>query len=119
MPNNNSIDRNSVLNHLGDLFTLCRETGSITEKDLESFEKIIKSLSPVTTEMIASEYIKQQFRMCMTQRNSGGCEGCPLSPSVMGLYCDIYEVLYPEKAVAVVTEWAKEHKERNNDNNVN
>lgn len=65
----------------------------------------------VPHEMSAREYIRQQYRMCMTQSDGAKCEGCPLSPSVTGEYCDTYEVLYPEQAVSIVEKWAKEHPE--------
>ncbi len=71
----------------------------------------LKRLSTVPQEMSAREYIKQQFRMCMTQSDGVKCEGCPLSPSVTGEYCDTYEVLHPDQAVAIVEKWAQEHPE--------
>lgn len=63
-------------------------------------------------EMSAVEYLKQQFRMCIAQSDDAKCEGCPLSPSVTGEYCDSYEVQHPEEVVAIVEKWVREHPER-------
>ena len=118
MPNNDSIDRSVVLNHLGDLFTLCRETGSITEKDLESFEKIIKSLSPVPQEMRAVEYLMVKQRMCFDENiGKRNCVNCRLSSSInpLGIICDDYSTIYPAEAIAVVNEWVQEHPEERNE----
>lgn len=72
-------------------------------------------ISAVPQSMSAVEYIKQQDRMCMTQSDGAKCEGCPLSPSVTGEYCDTYVGLHPEKAVAILEKWAQEHPEEDSD----
>lgn len=63
--------------------------------------------------MDAIEYLKQEGRMtkgCKTSENC--CEECPLHKARAELGegdCIDYRYKYPEKAVAIVEEWAKEH----------
>ena len=92
----------AVINIASDMVFSCHD-------EREEFEKRLNELSVVPQPMTAAEYIKQQFRMCMAQSDGVKCEGCPLSPSVTGEYCDTYEVLHPEEAVAIVEKWAREH----------
>jgi len=99
-----SVSRKDVLNHLGDLFTLCSETGSITERDLEIFEKIIKSLSPVPHEMTAREFFKSLHHMCSTMM---ACVDCPLLGA-----CKSVTQWTTEDVIAAVEKWAREHPER-------
>ena len=66
--------------------------------------------------MDAIEYLKQEGRMtkgCKTSENC--CEECPLHKARAELGegdCIDYRYKYPEKAVAIVEEWAKEHPVR-------
>lgn len=109
-----SISRGEVLNHLGDLFTLCSETGSITEKDLEIFEIIIKSLSPIPQEMTAMEYLKARERLCAERFFNYGCNGCPMLKH-KGCDCETIEDNHPDEAVSIVEGWAREHPNEVND----
>lgn len=66
--------------------------------------------------MDAVEYLKQEGRMtkgCKTSENC--CEECPLHKARAEISegdCIDYRYKYPEKAVAIVEEWAKEHPVR-------
>lgn len=66
--------------------------------------------------MDAVEYLKQEGRMtkgCKTSKNC--CEECPLHKARIENdegYCIDYRYKYPEKAVSIVEEWAKEHPVR-------
>lgn len=99
MSDNDSVSRKEVLNHLGDLFTLCSETGSITERDLEIFEKIIKSLSPVHQEMSAREFFATIRRMCPKI----GCDNCP---GDVGEYC-IFDFIQDSDIEFVERRWLR------------
>lgn len=107
MSNNDLIRRSSVLGTLIANYVV----GNLTKEALDLYTQEINAITSAPQEMTAREYIKQQFRMCMTQSDGVKCEGCPLSPSVTGEYCDTYEVLHPEQAVAIVEKWAREHPE--------
>lgn len=50
----------------------------------------------------------------MTKRCKLGCSNCPLSRmnNNKGQSCTAFEMLYPEKAIAVVQKWSDEHPQK-------
>ena len=59
--------------------------------------------------MDAVEYLKNQGRMCKEIKN---CDNCSLGKAVdatNSFDCNDYGISYPEEAVAIVEQWAKEH----------
>jgi hypothetical protein len=58
--------------------------------------------------MDAVKYLKERNRMCDTFGLS--CSGCPLGNSVED--CDDLQRERPEKAVAIVEKWSKEHPQK-------
>lgn len=104
------ISRRAVLTNVGDLITLYSATGRITEWDLETFEKIIKNLSPAPREMTAREYITIEQRCkswCVSNcASDGGCESCCYHG-----FCWA-DAIEPEEYLRFYTLWAKEHPER-------
>lgn len=64
--------------------------------------------------MDAVEFLKENGRMCKAFDSCGGREGseiCELyvKSNEKGLTCPEYASAYPEEAVAIVEQWAKEH----------
>ncbi|CAK7076045.1 MAG: hypothetical protein EUB_03908 [Eubacterium sp.] len=57
--------------------------------------------------MDAVEYLKQKKRM--TKDCKTGCDNCPSTYTKTGQTCINFQYDHPEKAVAIVEEWAKEH----------
>lgn len=57
--------------------------------------------------MDAVEYLKQKKRM--TKDCKTGCDNCPFTYIKTGQTCINFQYDHPEKAVAIVEEWAKEH----------
>lgn len=57
--------------------------------------------------MDAVEYLKQKKRM--TKDCKTGCDNCPFTYTKTGQTCINFQYDHPEKAVAIVGEWAKEH----------
>lgn len=57
----------------------------------------------------AVEYMKEKYRM--TEDCKIPCSNCPLSSNNNGCYetCKRVEQTFPEKAVEIVENWAKEH----------
>lgn len=98
--NNDSIRRSEVLTNLGDLLTLCSITGRITEWDLETFEKIIKNLSPAPREMTARELLLTEERMLQEDADA---------------YNKYVSLTWGDrkfdKAAAFAEDWAKKHPE--------
>lgn len=64
-------------------------------------------------EMTAVEYLREKARMTKNKNGNCGihCEDCPLSSRNNGVeeLCNILKEKHPEKAVAIVQKWAKEH----------
>lgn len=64
-------------------------------------------------EMTALEYLGEKARMTKNENGKCGihCKDCPLSSRNNGVeeLCNILEEKHPEKAVAIVQKWAKEH----------
>ena len=59
--------------------------------------------------MDAVEYLKARARMCKaSQKSAGACNDCPAYTGVSHCY-NLGELGDPEKMVAIVEEWAKEH----------
>lgn len=59
--------------------------------------------------MDAVEYLKNQGRMCKEIKN---CDNCSLGKAVdatNSFDCGDYGISYPDEAVAIVEQWAKEH----------
>lgn len=64
--------------------------------------------------MDAVEFLKENGKMCKAFDSCGGREGseiCELyvKSNEKGLTCPEYASAYPEEAVAIVEQWAKEH----------
>lgn len=59
-------------------------------------------------------FFKEHERMCRYYKNGIDCCGCPLAKKDLIQYenCFDYCAHYPEEAVAIVEEWAKEHPVR-------
>lgn len=47
----------------------------------------------------------------MTKRCELGCSNCPLNKDKI-LSCTAFEMLYPEKAIAIMQNWSDEHPQR-------
>ena len=59
--------------------------------------------------MDAVEYLKARARMCKaSQKSAGACNDCPAYTGVSHCY-NLGELGDPEKMVAIVEKWAKEH----------
>ena len=85
---------------------------------LETLDEL-EALSPVPQEMSAREFFEEYQRMCHTV---DGCSDCPTIgiDKCTGFPCRYRAYLNPDKAIAVVEAWAKEHpEERSEDSNVN
>lgn len=56
-------------------------------------------------------FFKEHERMCRYYKNGIDCGGCPIVKKDLIQYekCFDYCAHYPEEAVAIVEEWAKEH----------
>lgn len=67
----------------------------------------IRDISTIPQEMSAREYHLIKRRMCKN------CPVCPLNEAAINLFidCKRFEREYPEKAVALVENWAEEHPE--------
>ena len=59
-------------------------------------------------------FFKEHERMCRYYKNGIDCGGCPIVKKDLIQYekCFDYCAHYPEKAVSIVEEWAKEHPVR-------
>jgi ssDNA-binding Zn-finger/Zn-ribbon topoisomerase 1 len=68
----------------------------------------------VPQEMSVREYVRERDRMCA--HHNAFCDDCPVLPERMEgekvLHnCPIWTMRDPEKAVAIVEKWAREHPE--------
>lgn len=61
---------------------------------------------------ITENYFAEKRRM--TKRCKLGCSNCPLSRmnNNKGQSCTAFEMLYPEKAIAIVQKWSDEHPQK-------
>ena len=62
-------------------------------------------------------YFAEKRRMTKEQQDGVcklKCSGCPLSSfnNDTGVQCSIFEMLYPEKAIAIVQKWSDEHPQK-------
>ena len=82
-------------------------------EDLRDVLDAISDIPAVPHEMSAKEYHLIKRRMCKN------CPVCPLNEAAINLFidCKRFEREYPEKAVALVENWAKEHPEERSEEN--
>lgn len=69
----------------------------------------------VPQEMSAVKYLKAEQRMCFDENvGKRNCLTCPLSSKInpARINCGDYTRQHPEKAVAIVGAWVREHPER-------
>ncbi len=71
----------------------------------------IDSIQPVPHEMSAREFFEEYRRMC---EYTGRCAICPIMEIAEAprTPCRYLAYAYPDKAVAIVEKWAREHPER-------
>ena len=58
---------------------------------------------------ITANYFNEKRRM--TKRCELGCSNCPLNKDKI-LSCITFQMLYPEKAIAIVQKWSDEHPQK-------
>lgn len=58
---------------------------------------------------ITENYFNEKARM--TKRCELGCSNCPLNKDKI-LSCIAFQMLYPEKAIAIVQKWSDEHPQK-------
>ena len=90
------------------------DDGSCSKADVDLREMLdeLENLSPaVPQEMSAVEFFAEYRRMC---EYIGRCATCPFMEIAVAprTPCRYLAYAYPEKAVAIVEKWAREHPER-------
>lgn len=81
------------------------------EATLGELLETLDELSPVEQPMSAREYAKAKWQMC---KSAFYCENCPMivwRDLDDSRSCSEWAAKYPEKAVAIVGAWAREHPE--------
>lgn len=89
-----------------------RFKGYIDDDMIERFSIAFKRLPAVPQEMTAREFFEEYRRMC---DHTGRCATCPIMEiaNIPRMPCKYLAYRHPEKAVAIVEAWAREHpKER-------
>lgn len=65
---------------------------------------------------ITENYLKEKARMVKVDKDGlcTDCQNCPLNRRLNGAdkYCGQLELLYPEKAIAIVQKWSDEHPQK-------
>lgn len=105
MSNNDSIKRGEVLREIKEF--IYHNTALIDNFVANGIVDIVEGISAVPHEMSAREYHLIKRRMCKN------CPVCPLNEAAINLFidCKRFEREYPEKAVGLVKNWAREHPE--------
>lgn len=86
------------------------EDGEILVVDMDDVDDI----PAVPREMSAREYLAAEQRMCFDENiGKRNCVNCPLSALInpARINCGDYSRVHPDKAVAAVEKWAREHTE--------
>lgn len=111
---------NDCLKIAEDACEFCRQTQEKYRAALRSLKESDEIMSILDKEDATIRYIRTKARMCGGCKN---CVGCPLKEAGMNVsneelntegcqhmrWCELYELLHPAEAAALVLKWEEEH----------